>query len=171
MSLITEAHFKLDINIATSEYSDLPDYIAKYEPKILEQVLGYELGKEVQTYDPDTSDQRIIDLVEGVEFTLTYNEVARLVKWVGFANADDNMIANYVWYWYQRSMMAFDSGIGQVQPKGENVRRGDASSKAMAAWDAMFRQSQILYLFLDKNNETYPEWYGESIGQINCFDL
>lgn len=171
MSLIDSTHFKQDLSVVVNEFSDFADYITKYEPKILNQILGYELAKLVSAYDPETSDQRIIDLVEGVEFSLTYNGSERLVKWPGFLSSDDNLIANYVWYWYQRARIVMDSGIGAVKPNSENASRGDLSMKAMTAWDNMVNQFEILYLFLDANKDVYPEWYCDPVTRINSLDL
>lgn len=171
MSLIDSTYFKQDLAVVINEFSDFPDYITKYEPKILNICLGYELAKLVSDYDPDTSEERIKQLVEGDEFTVTYNGQERLIKWNGFKSVDDNLIAYYVWYWYQRARMVMDSGIGAVRPGSENTSRGDLSMKAMAAWDAMVDQFEILYLFLDANKSVYPEWYCEPIKRINSLDI
>lgn len=171
MSLIDSIHFKQDISVVTNEFSDFTDYITKYEPKILNQILGYELAKLVMAYDADDSEQRIIDLVEGVEFIVDDNGTNRTIAWPGFLSSDDNLIANYVWYWYQRSRLVMDSGIGAVKPNSENASRGDLSMKAMAALDNMVNQFEILYLFLDANKDVYPEWYCDPVTRINSLDL
>ena len=171
--IIDETYFINDINIAYDEITvdNLKAYITKYEKKLLEQLFGYSLAKLVMGYDPLISEQRIIDIVEGKEFDVTVFEKNFTLKWEGLKSTADNIIANFVWYWWQRGNLSVSSGIGNVVPISENAKLGDLSMKAMHAYNNAVEQSQILYLFLDANKELYPELIFEPLEQINSFDL
>lgn len=173
MAIIDETYFINDINIAYDDLTvdNLKAYITKYEKKLFEQLFGYSLAKLVMGYDPDTSEQRIIDIVEGAEFIVNVlgNDVT--LKWEGLKSTADNIVANFVWYWWQRGNLSLSSGIGNVTPTIENAKPGDLSMKAMHAYNNAVEQSQILYLYLDANKELYPEWIFEPLEPINSFDL
>jgi len=83
MSIISSEYFKQDINLPTSNANtDIDNIITLYEPRILEEVLGYELGTLVNDYTSE-SDQPIIDLVEGTTYTINYNGRTQTLKWNG----------------------------------------------------------------------------------------
>ena len=48
-NLIDKKYFNYDINLPDSEFSDVGNYITRYEKEILTRLLGYELYSEVST--------------------------------------------------------------------------------------------------------------------------
>lgn len=179
-NLIDTTYFVYDCNLPTgSAYSDVTNYIARYEPEILTELLGYELAKLVIA-STDTSG-RLYELINGKEYTITYNGRDQIVKWNGLKNASKiSLIAYYVYYRYQVAMASMPAGIGEQKPTIENGVSISLSMKAMDAWsrmrelygyDGQDELSPSAYNFLTKYATTYPEWVFTEIGKVNAFDL
>ncbi len=181
MSLIDQSYFVFDINLPVGTYSSLPGYINRFEPEILTELLGYELAALVMAYDPDTSEQRIIDFVEGKEYTAIVNGRDVKVKWNGLINTQKkSLIAYYVYYWYVRANNTLTTGIGEAKAKTENGTMVDASQKVM---NAAMRLAELYgneyeseampsaYNFLKHHEADYPEWIFTPRRSINSHDL
>jgi hypothetical protein len=175
MSIIDKTYFVKDINIPDSDYSDLTAYITRYEKEILIKLLGYELGTLVLAYNALTSPQRIIDIVEGSEYTVgDYT-----VKWNGLKNTDKvSLIAYYVFYWWARNNATFTGTIGEMKSVGENAENAKLNQRLSNAWLRMTDLAQAteypyhsLYCFLKENESDYPEWEFTELGTVNGFDL
>ena len=172
--LIDKTYFVKDINIPDSDYSDLDNYISRYEKEILIKLLGYELWKLVDAYsDGDTG--AIADLVEGKEYTIgDYT-----VKWNGLINDDlVSLISYYVFYWWARNNATFTGTTGEMTSVGENAQKAILSQRINNAWSRMeeLAQSteypyQSLYTFLTENKSDYPTWVFTALGNVNGFDL
>jgi len=173
MSLIDSTYFVKDINLPTgSAYTDIDSYITRYEKEILIKLLGYELWKLVDAYDPTTSDQRIKDLVEGKEWT--YNDT--LIKWNGFKNDDKvSLIAYYVYYWYVRNRNVNFQTTGTQKAKNENSVMASPVLSLTQAWTRLENLYQYdpesAYFFLNENSDDYPEWDFTLLKSVNGFDL
>lgn len=175
MSLIDKTYFVKDINIPDSDYSDLTNYITRYEKEILIKLLGYELATLVLAYNVSTSPQRIKDIVEGKEYTIG----EYTVKWNGLKNTDlVSLIAYYVFYWWARNNATFTGTTGEMYSKGENALNAELSQRISNAWLRMEDLAQSteypyhsLYMFLSENESDYPEWVFTPIGNVNGFDL
>jgi len=172
MSLIDSTYFVKDINIPDSDYSDIDSYIERYEKEILIKLLGYELWKLVNAYDPTTSEQRIKDLVEGKEWTYSGN----LIKWNGFKNDDKiSLIAYYVYYWYVRNKNVNFQTTGTQKAKNENSAAASPVQLLSQAWDRLGNlyqyDAESAYFFLNEHSSDYPEWDFTLLGSINGFDL
>jgi len=173
MSLIDKTYFVKDINIPDSDYSDLTNYITRYEKEILIKLLGYELYVLVAAYDGTAG--VITDLVEGKEYT-TGGET---VKWNGLVNSDKvSLIAFYVFYWWARNKATFTTSLGEKQSKGENADAAKLNQRISNAWSRLEDLAQStdypyesLYMFLSENSADYPTWVFTGIGSVNAFDL
>lgn len=184
MSLIDTTYFINEINLPTPYNSDdanLDDFITRFEPDVLDRALGYELSQLVQAYANPGSDQRIIDIVEGKEYTISYNGRDQSVKWKGLVNDDKrSLIAYYVYCYYMRDMITQTTFMGEMQAVGENATAASARGKINQAWQ-MLRElygyhgqdqlSASLYVFLTENESDYPEWVFTPIGSMNSFNL
>jgi len=180
--LIDDTYFVGDISITSGEYSTLTADIARYEKEIINAVFGYELGKLILAYN-DSSEQRIIDLVEGVEYTVEYNNRDQLVRWNGLINDDKiSIIAYYVYYRYLRDKATFNMPTGEMKPKNENSSNADLSLKIMNISNRLeemigyFGQTLVepsLYnYFISNDYETnYPELILRGINIGNSHDL
>lgn len=177
MSLIDKTYFTKEINIPDSTYNDLTLSIARYEKEILIRLLGYELWKLVDAYDADTSPQRIIDLVVGVEYDVDDNTI----KWNGLVNSDlVSLIAYYVFWQYQRNNQTFTTHTGEAKTKKENAEPIGAAQRMSFAWykcrefyggngdDSLVPSA---YNFLTEHESDYDEWVFTDLGDSNMFDL
>ena len=175
MSLIDKTYFVKDINIPHSDYSDLDNYITRYEKEILIKLLGYELATLVLAYNSATSPQRIKDIVEGKEYTVG----SYTVKWNGLKNTEKvSLIAYYVFYWWARNNATFTATTGEMKSVSENAEAAKLTQRMSNAWSRLeeLAQSteypyQSLYYFLIENESDYPEWEFTVLGNINGFDL
>lgn len=179
MSLIDRKYFDFEINLPVNFNSDLSNFIDRFEPEILKSLLGYELYSLV-TANTDTSG-RLYDLINGKEYTVSYNGRDQKIKWNGLINSDYiSLIAYYVYYQYQRCKATLPGASGEVKLRHENSFNADLHVKVMDAWSRMRElygyvgQSELepsAYNFLKKNEATYPEWLFTEIGSLNAFDL
>ena len=180
MSIIDSSYFVQEISIPTnSDNSNIDDAITRYEPEILKKVLGYELWDLIKD-NPATPD-RLDELINGAEYTVSYNGRDQKVKWNGLANSDlKSLIAYYVYFQWQNNNKTHTSKLGERASEVELSERADPSQKAAHAWFLMrqlvgFCGQHILepslYNFLTKNKDTYPEWVFEDVGQVNMFGI
>lgn len=168
MSLIDSTYFVFDLNLPVGTFSDLPGYITRFEPQILERVFGYELAKEIQEYDSETAVEPLKSLIEGAEFTVD----ERLYKWKGLVNAEKlSLIAYYVYYWQRRCTVTVTTAQGEKSRNTENMGSAEYGIKIMAAWDAMIEEIKNCYAFIKANEADYPTFQGSYFGSVNAFDL
>lgn len=163
-NLIDNTFFFGEINIAQlnvqAVQDNINDFIAKYEPKYINEVLGYAFAK-LYNAGITANEQRFLDIRDGKEFT---NCEGYTDKWNGFTNSDKlSPIANYIYYWYIRTNTTYSSGIGEVQPTTENGTIVTPYGKLYHAWNEMVEAEKILYDFLqnikdDDGNLIYPEF-------------
>ena len=199
MSLIDGSYFKNEIYIPNilengSYTDDITDAIEKYEPDLLNLLLGYELYKALLSdlNNGTPQSQRFKDLVNGAEFTLR----ARLLKWDGLKN----MIAYYVYFNYVYYNNIHLSGVGSMQIDAENSKRVSPFDKLQVAWDRFqkqyaafdfyetelyfrdegmkvdnlpgtFNMLPTAYNFLYTNKSDYSEWVFTPIYDKNIFSL
>ena len=166
--LIDESYFdNPEIAIPSGSYDTRAEFIDRYEPKILEQLFGYELAKEIAAYTV-ASDQRIKDIVEGKEFT--YGGI--LLNWVGLQNNNKvSIIAYYVYYWWQRQNISKTNTNTEIKVVSENSVPVTPVQKLSSAWTEYENQQIMLFAFMGVNKLDYPDWRGEPLGNINGFDL
>lgn len=180
MSLIDKTYFVNDINIPITTFNDavLTANITRWEPDLLRKVLGYDLSKLVMAYANPGSDQRIIDIVEGKEYSY---DTDHLVNWQGLKNtALISPIAYYVYYRYVRSQLVLFQSSGATAQESEHGTRADASQLLSGAWYEMREllgypgqdvYAPSLYNFLMANVDDYPELEFTDIGMINSFGI
>ena len=180
MALITTDYFVNEINVPDigSTYSNLSEYIDRYEPEVLRRLLGETLYQDVAAYDADTSSQAIIDLVTGKDYTLG----EYTVSWKGLVNTDDyiSLIAYYVYYFYLRDQVDRLASTGYVTSTHENSRAVWANDKMHAVWHSMRElygypgQNSLLpscYNFLSEHMSSYPTWYFANAGSVNFLGI
>jgi hypothetical protein len=178
-TLIDKSYFVYEINLPDGQYSDVTNYIVRYEREVLISLLGQELYALVAASSAGSG--RLYDLINGKTYTVSYNGRDQQVKWDGLKNTNKvSLIAYYVYYQYQRNKATYASGSGEVKPKHENGYNADLSMKVMEAWHRMrelygYVDQDTLYPsaynFLYENSTDYPEWVFSEIGNINAFDL
>lgn len=180
MSLIDATYFKNDINLPSETYGNLTGFITKFEKELLIRLFGYGLYKLISSYNAETSEQRIKDIVEGKEFTdgdYTY-------KWNGLVNTEKvSIIAYYVYYYVMRDRVSQSTTTGEIIPGHENAEAIEIQAKVQSAWVKMLEligetsqgswtYQNSLYNFMAKYNADYSEWQYKPIGgTVNMFDL
>lgn len=165
MSLTDNTYFVRDcsIPIRSGFLDDTKKAIDRYEPEILEYILGYALAKLVIAYTSG-SDQRIKDIVEGKEYTQgTYT-----VHWNGLKNDDKVSICTYYVYiqYLKDKSMSFQN-VGVIESAVENgvnvgpgslIQRASASLRELIGYPGQDVYAPSLYNFLTTYSDTYPEW-------------
>ena len=180
MSIISSSYFEQEISIPTDSInSNIDDVITRYEPEILKKVLGYELWDLIK--DNPTTPDRLNELINGVEYTVSYNSRDQKVKWNGLANTDlKSLIAYYVYFMWQTNHVTTTSNLGEKASLVETAQRADPSQKAAHAWYLMRQlvgysgqdlSEPSLYNFLTKYKTTYPEWVFKDVGRVNMFGI
>jgi hypothetical protein len=172
MPLIDKTYFVGEINIPNTGNADvearLNFFIAKYEDALLRKVLGdalyaaYKTGIAV-TPTPDT---KWTELRDGKVYTNS-NSVSK--TWMGFRNATtkQSMIANYVYYWYQRDSVTDTTAIGETSVKADNSSSKESPAVKMArAWNEAAKWIYDLLCFLLSNIETYTEFKQVCVSDI-----
>lgn len=179
MGLIDKTYFRFDVSIPDGQFSDVENWIDRYEKEILTQLLGYELYKLVST----TTDKRgrLYDLLNGKEYPVSFNGRDQLVKWNGLINEDKvSLIAYYVFYQYYRHRTTLPSMTGRISPKLDNSEPATMAVMIGEAWSRLRElygysgQDELApsaYNFLLANVDDYPELIFTELGSVNAFDL
>jgi hypothetical protein len=178
-NLIDKTYFVYEVELPGGQYSEVLNYITRYEKEILQKLLGYELWKEVSTSVATSG--HIYDLINGKEYTISLNGRDQLLKWNGLKNTDKiSLIAYYVYYMYQEAKSSITTPSGPVVTKNENSVRANLSEKITDIWSRLRElygyegQDEVepsAYNFLHENEADYPEWIFTDIGHVNAFDL
>ena len=177
MSLIDSAYFTGEINIPLGTYNTVTEAISRHEADILRQLLGYDLSKLVAAYANPRSDQRIIDLVEGKEYTVSGYKV----KWNGLANSEKiSLLAYYVYIQYATEKSLPWTNTGFIAPSVEGggtvsgafVLQGISNKlRELAGYACQDALAPSLYNFLINHQSDYPEWVFNEYNLLNAFDL
>ena len=198
MSFIDSTYFTGEIAVpGASSETGLTQAITQYEKEILIKLLGYKLYSllmaDLSNGAPVT--QKYIDLVNGKEFTLTFNGSDYLVEWQGLGS----LIAYYVFYRYvERNITSFyGTGVSQSNVQ-EGWQRVSPESKMINAWERMrelygkippeyklnydrpilgtdlsvvYELSGSAYNFLLTNKTDYPDWVFTPLWNMNKFGI
>lgn len=168
MSFTDATYYVLENSIPSSTYSNLTTSIARYEKEILQKLLGYELWKLVDAYEAGVSDQEIIDLVEGKEYTV--NDV--LVRWNGLVNGDKiSLLSDYVYFRWAVERVSVLQTTGAMKLQSENAEPVNITTKAVAAYNRMVNMYHNCYEFLTENEDEYPSWVYTDVEKINTFGI
>ena len=203
---IDNTYFVGEINIPNltgtqSNAVNLAQAIAQYEEEILIDLLGYKLYSllvaDLQNGEPQS--QIFKDLVNGAEFTHSFQNVSTTLKWKGLKNTSkQSLLAYYVFYKYVERDVTHLSGAGVVLAKGEKGFRASSVNKMINAWERMrklygiippsyeryfsgmangwapmgiFNADPSAYNFLFANKANYPDWIFKPQWNINAFGI
>lgn len=158
MAIIDDTYFFGDINLAqlgqpaVKENLDL--FIAKYEPIILEHLLGYRLYTDfVAGLGTDPIAEKWLDLRDGAEYTGRHGKT----KWIGLTNKKRSLIANYVYVEYMRDEYQLVVGSGVITPEVENATRIGPRFLQVRAWNEMVDLNYQLLNFLLAKQDVYGQ--------------
>jgi hypothetical protein len=200
MSLIDNTYFINDINLpgdVLTNNSNFNNIIARYEPEVLTDLLGYELYKALLA-DLDGNGnpvtQRFIDLIDGAEFSFEFCGYTINTKWNGLRNSDKtSLISYYTYFEYREDNDTFYASGAQVEALTENSTNIGQIAKLTDIYNKMvelYGQSRYnnstwydpdtfehltdepsAYNFLLANKADYPEWVFKSKSKINQFGI
>jgi hypothetical protein len=164
MPLIDHTYFIGEVNIPGTGQAVIKDvlnlFIAKYEPEFLKEVFGYEFYKAYSDgVAQNPIDQKWLDLRDGVEYT---NLAGYLAKWRGLRFTDPvkgSMVANYIFYKWNKDRTTFSTPAGEVRPEADNATVVIPYVKMVKAWNEMVDYIFEMMEFLDAKMMTdYPAW-------------
>ncbi len=164
LNLIDQSFFIRGINIpnlpATGTSPILADfltYIVMYEKECLKKILGSVLYK---LFISHPTDQRMIDLKNGVEYTDLCGQVR---DWQGLIHdTNQSLIANYIYFYYQESKAALTTGVATKVSKSEAGTSISPAEKMCNAWnwfsDEVFDMTDFLWQQKSNGVRVYPEY-------------
>lgn len=166
MALIDSTYFIRDISLDVGTLSNIDSDLTKYERELIESLFNYEDAQDVLDYANPGSDQWVIDVVEGKEYTVD----STTYKWIGLANAEkESLIAYWTYYWHLRNIVTVTGGTGIVKPNHENSINWNAGQKCGVAWIRFEKLLLDLNMFL--SNEYEDIEFCSDLGNVNMFDL
>lgn len=157
MAIIDYTAFTLKLGLPqatnTEGRQEIEGYIEQYEPEYLRNALGYDLWKAFSEGIEGSGepDQRWVDLLEGKEFT----HCGKTYKWEGF---ETTPIQNFVYCNIREARASSTMAVSEVVPSSDNSIPVSPLQKMVDAWNRMVDVNNILYMFLQENKDTYPEW-------------
>lgn len=201
--MIDSTYFTGEILIpGASADAQLTQAIEQYEKEILVSLLGYKLYKLLiaDLSDGEPQSQKYIDLMDGAEFTHSFEGQDITLKWEGLRNnARISLIAYYVYYKYVERHLVEYHGTGlSMMPEGKDWLRVNPTFKLVNAWDRMrelygklpagyknyyphpvsadslpgvFDMNPSAYNFLWANKDDYPDWLFTPQWNINAFGI
>lgn len=145
-------------------------FIAKYEPKLLECLLGRALYVEFTaglvpvpvepptdpvTYEPIA--QKWLNLRDGCDYVDKYGNATH---WFGIINSTtkESLIANYVYYKYIGDLATATTASGERKTTDENSLMASPIVKQTRAWNEMIEWNKQLRLFLQSSTNVYDTW-------------
>jgi hypothetical protein len=160
MSLIDLTYFRGEITLANISSPPIAErvnaFIAKYEPDLLDKVLGYKMAEEfILGLSQPIVEERWSKLKDGSIFQIGLE----MYKWKGFVNASKtSIIANYVYYHFSVDNVHHTVGAGNLAPIVENGTIDSPAPKLTKTWNEMVIMTGGLIKFLEANIADYPDW-------------
>lgn len=161
-ALITPSFFIGEINVPNTGKADVLEklniFIGKYEPECLLRIMGYPLYKAFLAED-HTIAGRMKDLLYGTEFSVNGN----LYFWQGIIHNNLSLIANYIYWFLERSNATQTTGVATVIPKGASAMVTSPDEKMVAAWNFFSSEINGMIFFLRNKKDNagilvYPEF-------------
>ena len=161
-NIVDISYFFGDLTIAQKSdaavSSSLTWFIDEMEPKLLTDLMGYELKK---LYDAGITGSipKYIDIRDGKEYT---NRSGILTKWRGLkfldGTAKKSLIANYIyWHWLQNEN-TITTGTSEKIANSPAAINVSSSQKMVRAWNQMVDWINELAEFLLTYPVDYPEF-------------
>lgn len=74
-----------------------------------------------------------------------------------------SLIANYIYYWYQRNSWTHTATTGEVKPQNENAVIANPALKMVRAWNEMSDWICDMVDYLDAKKDDYTEWADQDV--------
>ena len=143
MSLIDLTYFSGEILVAQRSQPEVQEsltkLIAKYEPKILVDLMGKKMYADFTAgIAAETPEAKWTNLRDGVTG-----------EWMGFKNSVKlSLIANYIYCMWCRKENTQTVGIGTVIPKAENAQKVAPVDNYVRAWNEMVDWNCELHTYI-----------------------
>ena len=140
-SLITTSYFIREINlpgnVLSGTLADIQPYIEQYENKLLVDLLGYPLYKVLKVeIDAAVYTTKWDRLVNGHEYTVSYQGADTTVKWNGLINTElRSLLAYFVFYYYLKFHSTLTSNRGSLLANSENANAFSPGQAMANAWN------------------------------------
>tara|TARA_B110000902_G_scaffold215687_1_gene248236 strand:+ start:278 stop:1204 length:927 start_codon:yes stop_codon:yes gene_type:complete len=156
--------------------SDLDFYIEEYTRELILNALGIVLYEELQVALENlmASDQRWIDLVDGVTYT---NPSSVKKRWEGLRGANkQSLVAAYVYTMYLRNYNETFATTGVVRNDSKNATNYDATPKYIKAYNKFLGQYQADNLpnpitYVNRFGTTGLDWYGSESATVSLYQF
>lgn len=125
--------------------SDIQAYIAKYEPKFLRMLLGAEVADRLKDHP-------------------------ELLPMLAQPDKGTSVIAKYVYFYYSRDHMTFNTVAGEKLKNTENSTRTSPAHRLVRVWNDMVDECWHIIHSVDKV-ELCPDFHAEIFEKINVFNL
>lgn len=161
-NLIDISFFFGELNIAqkTESAGSVGLFIDELEPRLLTDLLGYELYKAFLTgIAAGSPAAKWLALRDGKEYT---NRAGHLTYWDGLVfskgTAKKSLIANYVYWFWMADQSTVTTGTGEKTSAAANAVDASPARKMVRAWNQMVQWNWELIEFLLSNEADYPEF-------------
>lgn len=165
MSIIQTSDFKGEYKIAQDCYSDLSDYIIKYEKKYLLMLFGAELYDlfiaDLTVTTPQVPQtQRFIDIFN--EFQTTDNGC------LVYSEGIKKMLIQFVYFHITRDIPNAKTTQGTVRMANENSTNNPYNGfNLVESFNEAVANSRAIQWYICDNKEDYPEEESQLIDYIN----
>lgn len=125
--------------------SDIQAYIAKYEPRFLRMLLGSDVADNIEDYPA-------------------------IIALLAQPDKGTSVIAKYVYFYYSRDHMTFNTVAGEKLKNTENSTRTSPTHRLVRVWNDMVDECWHIIHSIDKV-ELCPDFHAEIFEKINTFNL
>ncbi len=132
-------------NSAQRICNELSDYIGRYEPKFLRDLLGREIADRIDDYP-------------AIKMMLANSETG------------ESVIAKYVYFFYTRDHATFSTMSGEKVKLGENSRNVSENQKLVLIWNDMVNECRHIVCEVD-DVQLSPNFTADIFEFINQFNL
>lgn len=125
--------------------SDIQAYIAKYEPRFLRMLLGSDVADNIEDYPV-------------------------IVALLAQSDKGTSVIAKYVYFYYSRDHMTFNTVAGEKLKNAEKSTRTSPTHRLVRVWNDMVDECRQIIHSID-DVELSPDFYAEIFEPINIYNL
>lgn len=160
MSFTDSTYYINEINVPASTYSDLQQYIDRFEKEVLMGLLGYTLYTELMAAYAAFKAAPSIPLPQKWDRLIngyTYTYGAQTIRWNGLINSDKvSFLSYYVYCQHLKAAQATRSNAGVTQPKNENSVVVDGIGLFANSWNNFAVHYAAAQLYIRQYPEDYP---------------
>ena len=172
MATIDATYFFDQLLIADKDNNadSITRFINELEPKVLEDLMGYELYKNYKAgIAAGSPAAKWLAIRDGKEYTVS----GKLVKWKGLifkegvdgvTQAKKSLIANYVYCkWIENNRTVTTASAEKVANVNSIATNTNSKSKIVRAWNQMVDWNKSFVDFLYFNEADYPEFSNHEV--------